>query len=104
MSGTPFRPTPDGLAVSLRVTPRAARNRIDGHTDGEPSAIRVAVTTPPADGKANQAVIKLLAKAWKLPKSSLSVVKGASGRRKTILVAGDPSVLETRLRAWLDAL
>ena len=49
-------------------------------------------------------MIKLLAKAWKLPKSALGVTAGAKDRRKTLLVAGDPDALAARLRAWLAEL
>ncbi len=46
-------------------------------------------------------MVKLLAKAWKLPKGALRVTAGARDRRKTLLVAGDPDELAARLRSWL---
>lgn len=106
MAATPFKAGPEGVAVSLRVTPRAARDRIDGlaATADDGAELKVGVTAAPEDGKANAAVLKLLAKAWKLPKSSLSVVRGQSERRKTVLVAGDSATLEPALRHWLERL
>jgi uncharacterized protein len=88
--------------VRVRVAPRAAGNRIDGMVgDGEGGAIlKVAVTAPPEGGKANAALIKLLASEWRLPKSSLAVATGASERRKTVRIDGDAGELMKRLTAW----
>jgi uncharacterized protein (TIGR00251 family) len=100
---SPFTPVRDGIRVRLRVQPRAHRNRVGGlapEADGGAS-IKVAVTAPPEDGKANAAVLAQLAEAWKLPKSSLSVVAGAADRRKTIHLQGDPSRLMQALELWL---
>ncbi len=103
MTASPFGVGKDGVTVSLRVTPRAARNKIAGVVPAAEGAVelKIGVTAPPEDGKANAAVIKLLAKAWKVPKSSLSVIKGATDRRKVILVAGDAAALEGELTQWL---
>jgi uncharacterized protein (TIGR00251 family) len=100
---SPFSLAPDGVRVRLRVQPRARRNRVDGlapEADGG-VALRVAVTATPEDGKANAAVIALLADAWDTPKSSLSVIAGAADRRKTIHLQGDPRRLMQALELWL---
>ncbi|ABL70266.1 MULTISPECIES: DUF167 domain-containing protein [Paracoccus] len=67
-----------GAEIAVRVTPRASRNAVI--LDGE--AIRVTVTTVPEDGKANAAVVKLLAKALGVAKSRLVLVRGATARDK----------------------
>jgi uncharacterized protein (TIGR00251 family) len=103
---SPFGPTDDGVRVSLRVQPRARRNQVDGLAampDGG-VALKVAVTAPPEDGKANAAVIVLLAKAWGLPKSAFAVVAGAADRRKIIHLQGDPARLMQALDPWLEDL
>jgi hypothetical protein len=85
------------------VQPRARRNQIGGlaaEADGG-VALKVAVTAAPEDGKANAAVIALLAEAWDVPKSALAVVAGAADRRKTIHLQGDPRRLMQSLRLWL---
>jgi uncharacterized protein (TIGR00251 family) len=85
----------------LRVTPNAARERIEGivtDVDGKPY-LKVAVTVVPENGKANAAVIKLIAKDLRLPKSALSIASGATARRKTLLIAGEPRDLEIKLNA-----
>ncbi len=66
-----------GTRFSVRVTPKASRNRIAEEPDG---LIRVYVTTVPQDGKATAAVIKLLAKAIGVAKSDLVLVRGATDR------------------------
>ncbi len=91
--------------VSVRLTPGAGRNRVEGlaaDADGG-AALKVAVTAAPEGGKANRALVKLLAKEWRLPKTSLAIAKGAAGRRKTLVVRGDPGALAARLAAWLEA-
>lgn len=68
----------DGAEIRLRVMPRARRNAIIV----EDGLIRVHVTAPPEDGKANAAVAKLLAKSLGVAKSRLTLLRGASSRDK----------------------
>lgn len=76
-----------GQMLQVRVTPKASSNRIkiEEQADGT-KLYRVYVTVVPEDGKANQAVIKLLAKELGLPKSSLTIVRGLSTRDKLVRV------------------
>lgn len=98
---SPYRAAPDGVTVALRVAPRSGRNRIEGTVEDADGAValKVAVTAAPEDGKANDAVIALLARAWRVPKGSMRVVQGATARRKLLHVAGDPAALMARLTA-----
>ena len=68
----------------VRVTPKASRNRIviEAGEAGEVGRVRVYVTTPPEDGKANAAVQKLVAKALGLAKSQLTLQRGQTSRDK----------------------
>ena len=101
---TPFTAAPDGLRVSVRVTPKASRTKVTGLArDAEGHAmLGVAISAPPADGKANAAVITLLAKEWRMAKGAITVASGAGSRRKILHVAGDPGRLLLDLAAWLD--
>ncbi len=106
MSEGPFAAVTDGVRVALRVTPKASRNAVTGMADspsGE-KALKVAVTAVPEDGKANEAVVKLLAKLWRVSKGSITVVAGQTDRNKILHVAGDPVELMRRLRATADSL
>ncbi|APZ52419.1 DUF167 domain-containing protein [Salipiger abyssi] len=71
-----------GATLELRVTPKASRNEIRE----EAGTLRVYVTTAPEDGKANAAVQKLLAKALGVPKSRLTLIRGATARDKVFRV------------------
>lgn len=92
--------------MALRLQPGASRARIDGPAELDDGGVvlKLKVSEPPEGGRANAAMIRLLAKAWKLPKSDLSLIAGQAGRRKTLLVAGDAAALQARLDAWLTAL
>lgn len=81
-----IRPTarPEGALLSVRVQPRARRDEIPGW---QGDALRVRVTAPPIDGRANDAVIILLAEAFGVPRSSIELVSGATGRTKLFRVA-----------------
>ena len=63
-------------------------------------ALKVEVTAAPEGGKANAQVIKLLAKEWRLPRSSLGIAAGGARRRKTLFIAGDPDALAARANQW----
>lgn len=69
--------------ISIRVTPKASSNRIKHEEDG---TIRVYVTTAPEDGKANKKVIELLSKEFKIPKSRLEIIRGATSKDKVVKI------------------
>jgi hypothetical protein len=80
-----IRETGEGLFLSVRVQPKASADRILGEHDG---ALKVCVTAPPEKGKANAAVIALLAKELAVPKSSVEIVRGQTSRNKTVRIRG----------------
>ena len=93
--------TENGAQIFLRVTPSAKRNEISGlwtGADGE-QRLAVKVTAPPDKGKANAAVVKLLAHALRLPKSSLTVASGETSRLKTVAIVGSGANLAAALIA-----
>jgi uncharacterized protein len=99
---TPFVATAEGLRVRVRVTPKARMARIEGFSsDGHGRVqIELAVTAAPEDGKANAAVLALLANEWRLPKSTLAVASGAGHRNKVISIDGDGKTLMASLLDW----
>ncbi len=101
MTARPFRETAAGLEVFLRVTPKASANRLQGVVldDAGTARLKILVTAVPEDGKANREVIKLLSKAWKIPKSDFTVISGQTARSKTLLIAGDAAALAASLGA-----
>ena len=90
----------DGVRLSVKVRPRAARTAVHGvEVEGDRAHLVVKVAAPPEGGKANAATIKLLAKGCGVAAGALSLVSGAAGRRKVLDVHGDAGVLTQRLRA-----
>ena len=101
---SPFTAGAGGITVRVKVSPKASSNRIDGvHAAADGGAVlKVAVTAAPERGKANAAVIKLLAGEWRIPKGRFSVTAGTADRRKALFIEGDPRQLEQHLSQWRE--
>ena len=99
----PFQAVGDGLRLAVKLVPGASRQRIEGcvPAPGGGSALKVAVGAPAVDGKANAALVQLLAEALGVAKGTITVVAGATQRRKLLHIAGDPGSLARRLAALL---
>ncbi|RAZ74817.1 DUF167 family protein [Mesorhizobium atlanticum] len=97
---TPFRPRDNGIDLFVRLTPKAALDRIDGvetAADGR-SHLKARVRAVPENGAANQALERMMAKALGVPVSAVSVVAGGTSRLKTLRVVGDTAELVERLQ------
>jgi uncharacterized protein (TIGR00251 family) len=79
-----LRDTPDGCILPVRVHPGARRNDITGVHDG---ALKISLTTPPTDGRANQALIAFIAERLRVPRSQVTLVSGATSRSKILCIA-----------------
>ena len=92
-------PTRSGLSVTIRLSPRARSDRLLGiiATAEGGRAVKASVTAPAQDGRANEALLQLLSRAWRLPRRDLSIVVGAASRNKIVHVAGDPDELIAKL-------
>jgi uncharacterized protein (TIGR00251 family) len=77
--------TDDAVSFVVKVHPRAKKNAITGELG---DAIKLSLTTPPIDGRANDACIEFLAKLLKVPRSSITIASGAGSRNKVIRVTG----------------
>ena len=102
----PLTPAADGVRVAVRLTPHGRADRIEGivaSADGR-RALKASVTAPPADGRANEALIQLLAKEWRVPKRDLAIVNGLKSRDKTVRIAGEPAALLRQIAPLLAAL
>jgi uncharacterized protein (TIGR00251 family) len=80
-----MRDTSSGATFTVKVQPRARRNAVTGELDG---ALKLALTAPPVEGKANEACVEFLAKFLKVPRSSVTIASGLTSRRKVVRVAG----------------
>jgi uncharacterized protein (TIGR00251 family) len=105
----PFAATSDGVRLAVRLTPKASAERVVGLADDADGGVvlKIAVTAAPEGGKANAALLKLLARVFRLPARDFAVVRGQSDRRKTVAVTGAPAALAARitdgLRPWSRA-
>jgi uncharacterized protein (TIGR00251 family) len=81
----PLQDSGNGVTFAVKVHPRAKKNAITGEL-GE--ALKISLTTPPVDGRANEACVEFFAKLLKVPRSSVTIASGQTSRNKVIRVAG----------------
>lgn len=96
---TRVRPGPAGISFAVRLTPKGGRDAVEGWeiaSDGS-EHLKCRVRAVPEDGKANAALIELLAKRLAVPKSTVRLASGATSRLKRIEIAGDCTLLTARL-------
>jgi uncharacterized protein (TIGR00251 family) len=78
-----------GVVLDVLVQPRARRAEVGPVVgDGGSERLRVAVTAPPVEGAANAAVVEALAAAFGVPRRAVAIVRGETGRRKTVRIEG----------------
>lgn len=89
-----FEQTNKGILLKIRLSPKARREGVESvYTDANGvDYLKIAVNAPPVDGKANKALIALLAKRFKIAKSRFELVSGLTDRTKTILITGNEDV------------
>jgi hypothetical protein len=80
-----IRPSPNGCTLSVRVHPGAKRNAITGTHD---NALKISLTTPPTDGRANAALIAFLAERLNIPRLSIELISGHTSHSKTLRLTG----------------
>jgi uncharacterized protein (TIGR00251 family) len=99
------RPVTGGVRIAVRLTPKGGRDRIDGwakDSDGKPY-LKTRVASPPENGKANAALIALLAKTLRIAKSHIVIASGETARLKQVDVTGKPDYLRDELEALGEA-
>jgi len=90
-----------GLILSVKVIPNSSRTQIAGTLGKPPSALKIKVTQPPEDGRANRAVIALLAETLAIPPSGITLLTGQTRPQKTFQLVG--ITLEHALQRLLPA-
>ena len=91
----------DHVRLTVRLTPSGGRDGFDGvEVDAAGNRhLKARVRVPPEDGKANKALIVLLAKTLAVPKSSIQFVSGETARKKILRIDGDPEAIMHRIEA-----
>jgi uncharacterized protein (TIGR00251 family) len=90
-----YRQEKDGIVVAIRLTPRGGRDAIDGPgvLAGGRFVLLARVRAAPESGRANDALIALIAGTFRRPKSAVSIASGATGRIKQVRIGGDTTAL-----------
>lgn len=102
---SPCRLDDDHVLLAVRLTPNGGRDALDGvevTADGL-AHLKARVTAVPEKGKANKALMVLLSKRLKVPKTAISVVSGDTARQKILRIEGDPEDLKSRIDALASA-
>ena len=104
MTDAMYRRLDTGIALVVRVQPGASVEGIAGlqPMPDDDVALRIRVRAQPEQGKANRAVTAVLAKAFGVPRSAVTVTRGGGGRTKTVEIAGDPTMLESAVEALVN--
>lgn len=92
-----IKSTPDGVLIRIRIVPNSSRNEIIL----EEEFIKVKVTAQPIENKANKALIEFLSKQFKLPKTSIQIIKGETSKAKTILLSTQDENKKTNIISQL---
>ncbi|QBG49220.1 YggU family protein [Verrucomicrobia bacterium S94] len=94
-----FEDRGDHLVLNVRVVPRASRDEIAGRMG---DALKVRIQAPPVDGKANAYLIKFLSKHWKIPKNSIEILSGETGRNKRLRLSNPTEKIRKELLSFGD--
>lgn len=92
-------PAKDGVFLHIHLVPNAKKRQVSGLFDS--SFLKISVLSAPVDFKANQELLTFVAENLKIKKSELSLVKGETGRRKSLFIKGVPAELERKTAQWL---
>jgi uncharacterized protein len=95
----------NGVRVAIRLRPAAKANHISAvpAAAGGRQVLVASVTAPPQNGRANEALLRLLSRTWRLPRQALTIIAGASGRNKIVLITGEPRYLLSHLSGLITA-
>jgi uncharacterized protein YggU (UPF0235/DUF167 family) len=100
LTALPRSETATGLRLTMRLTPRGGRDALGGlrHDEAGRAQLLARVSSPPVEGAANAALVRLVAKALHIPKSAVTIAAGDTSRIKTLEIAGNPAALEQALK------
>ena len=87
----------DYLVLNIRAVPRSASDSIQGLLG---PALKVRIQAPPVEGKANAYLIKFLAKHWKIPRSSIEILSGETGRNKRLRISNPTDEMRAELLSF----
>ncbi len=77
-----IKKTKDGIIFQIKISPNSSKNEVIK----TPDLVKIKITAPPVDGKANKCLIEYLSKLFKIPKTSVEIIKGETSKEKTLLI------------------
>jgi uncharacterized protein (TIGR00251 family) len=86
---------PDGIKFSVKVSPNSSKCEICGIVE---DYLKIKLDVPPIEGKANEKLIKFLSKILGIPKTSIEITSGETGRNKVLFIKGDAELLEKKIK------
>jgi uncharacterized protein (TIGR00251 family) len=101
----PLRQTASGISFAVRVQPRAHRTAITGVLgEGDTAALKISLAAPAMEGRANDALVRLIAESLDVPRSSVKIVSGSQSRNKVVQIMGaDFERVWTKLKEFLPS-
>jgi uncharacterized protein (TIGR00251 family) len=91
----------NGSAISIRVTPRMAKNEV--HSILDDGTIKIRLTAPPIEGKANKELVRFLSEILEIPASSVEIIAGMTGHDKLVSIIGlDSEKVQQKILAQLN--
>ena len=94
-----LKETNEGFLINLKISPNASKNEIIKTDDG---LLKIKITAQPVDGKANKALIEFLSKNLKVPKTSIEILKGHTGKEKTLLIHSKNIEVIEKLKSFVN--
>ena len=77
-----IKKTKDGIIFQIKISPNSSKNEVIK----TPDLVKIKITAPPVDGKANKCLIEYLSKLFRIPKTSVEIIKGETSKEKTLLI------------------
>ncbi|MDF7807376.1 DUF167 family protein [Pontiellaceae bacterium B12219] len=94
-----FEEKEDSIILNIRVVPRASKDGLAGLLG---DALKIRIQAPPVDGKANAYLIKFLSKHWKIPRNSLEILSGETGRNKRVRIFNPTDEIRAELLSFAE--
>lgn len=90
----------NGIIITIKISPNSSKNEFVENSD----CIKLKITAPPVDGKANKAVIEFLSKTFKVPKSYFEIVRGETSKEKSILIKNIDTTKIVEIKSFVNSL
>lgn len=95
-----IKETDNGIILGFKISPNSSKNEFIKNGD----EIKIKITAPPVDGKANKFLTEFLSKTFKVPKTSIKIIKGETSKEKTILISPISTEKTEQIKSYVNSL